>query len=162
MSQTSLLPGPWIHTKDGDPSAMALFRRHYSSLKNKHPKQFQFVGPGQKMVLLTPDARVWRKFISDNGQVGVNCAIFRNENSAWQSSDLIRAATNEAWLRWPNERLYTYVDSRSIKPKRDPGYCFVSAGWTGCGSTKRGFLIFEILPNVKCRWEALRALQTWL
>lgn len=142
---------PWIHIKDGDPTAMAIFKRHYTARKRR--KIEQFVGPGEKMVLLTPDARalfVWRKFISDAGETGVNCAVFRNEEStAGRSSYLILAAKAHAWERWPGERLYTYVDARKIRHKRDPGRCFIRAGFRFCGNTKDGKLIFESLPSTE-------------
>ena len=99
------------------------------------------------MILLTPDARalfVWRKFISDAGETGVNCAVFRNEGtSEGRSSDLILSAKEWAWKRWPNERLYTYVDPSKVRHKRDPGRCFIKAGFHFCGKTKEGKLIFE-------------------
>lgn len=84
--------GPWIRIKDGDPTGMSIFLRHYTAREKR--KVFQFVGPGEKLVLITQDARalfVWRKFISDAGENGVNCAVFRNEG-AGLSSDLILAA----------------------------------------------------------------------
>jgi hypothetical protein len=102
------------------------------------------------MVLLWPDARavfVWRKFISADHQQGVNCAVFRNDG-AGLSSDLIRQACASAWERWPGERLYTYVNPRKIRRKRDPGRCFRKAGWQPCGVTqKRHYLIFECYPE---------------
>ena len=141
--------GPWIEVKDGNVTGMSIFRRHYSAT-NRKPKVYQFVGPGEKMVLLTPDAKalfVWRKFISDAGENGVNCAVFRNEgSSAGQSSALILAAKTLAWLRWPGERLYTYVDAAKVRHKRDPGRCFVRAGFRHCGVSKSGKLILEALP----------------
>lgn len=140
--------GIWIHIKDGNPSAMSLFCRHYTARQRR--KVYQFVGPGEKEVLMTADAKalfVWRKFISDAGETGVNCAVFRNEGSdAGRSSDLILAADRIAWQRWPGERLYTYVDACKVRPKRDPGRCFLKAGYRQCGATKSGKLIFEKLP----------------
>jgi hypothetical protein len=138
----------WVPIKDGNPSGLSMFLRHYTARRKR--KIAQFVGPGGKMVLMTADARalfVWRKFISDDGQVGVNCAVFRNEGSeAGRASDLIRAANAEAWGRWPGERLYTYVDPSKVRHKRDPGRCFLRAGYRQCGETKSGLLIFECLP----------------
>jgi hypothetical protein len=139
----------WMPIRDGNPSGLSLFLRHYTARKTR--KIAQFVGPGEKMVLMTPDARalfVWRKFISDNGQDGVNCAVFRNEGSAaGRASELIMAADWEAWGRWPEQRLYTYVDPEKVRHKRDPGRCFRRAGWKLCGVTKSGLLIFECLPG---------------
>ena len=80
-----------------------------------------FVGPGEKLVLLSRDAQalfVWRKFLSRDGQTGVNCALFRNEGAYCgevKSSRLILAAEVWAWARWPGERLYTYVDARRVR-----------------------------------------------
>lgn len=139
----------WIAVKDGNTTARAIFDRHYS---RKHyadgRKPNLFVGPGEKLVMLTPDARalfVWRKFISGDGQQGVNCAIFRNEGSR-RSSELIREAAALADSRWPGERHYTYVSGRKIK-STNPGYCFVMAGWQKCGITKwNRLIILERLP----------------
>ena len=106
-----------------------------------------FVGPGEKMVLITQDARalfVWRKFISDDGQDGINCAVFRNEGGG-KSSELIRAADAAAFARWPNERHYTYVNDGKVK-SQNPGYCFLMAGWRRCGRNKSGKLTILELP----------------
>lgn len=101
------------------------------------------------MVLITPCARAlfgWRRFIDDSGQQGVNCCFFRNEG-AGLASELIREADAIAWERWPGERLYTFVDPRRVRHKRDPGRCFLRAGWRYCGWTKSGLRILECLPE---------------
>ena len=123
-----MTPLDWCATKDGDLAAFGVFKRHYTY----HPGRAirLFVGPGQKLVLTLPDYSalfVWRKFKDDSGQVGVNCAVFRNE-SQYLSSELILLAERWAWDRWPGERLYTYVNARKIKSV-NPGYCFKMAGW---------------------------------
>jgi hypothetical protein len=122
----------WMEVRDANPSALAIFHRHYSYKPYRDGRRPQhFVGPGEKLVLLTPDARalfVWRKFISGDGQQGVNCAVFRNEGAA-VASDLIRAADELAWQRWPGERHYTYVNDRKVRRSRTPGRCFLKAGW---------------------------------
>lgn len=152
--QISLLQSTWILTKDGDDTARAIFDNHYSRQHYADGrKPLLFVGPGEKMVLLTPDALalfVWRKFISMNQQQGVCCAVFRNEGTHL-SSDLIREADAIAWVRWPRERLYTYVDPIKTRHKRDPGRCFRKAGWRVCGETKGGLLVLDIRPEAtKC------------
>lgn len=136
----------WVHALDGDPSAYAMFRRHYSARKTK-PKVRQFVGPGEKMVLVgwfCPALFVWRKFIDDSGQTGVNCAVFRNE-SEHKASDMIREAMDLAWERWGGARLYTSVNPEKIKSK-NPGYCFKKAGWKKCGETAKGLHVLEFVP----------------
>lgn len=148
MRQTSLIEATWIPVKDGNDTGREIFDSHYSRRHYKDGrKPLLYVGPGEKIVLISPCARalfVWRKFISDDGQEGTNCAVFRNEG-AGLSSDLIRAADALAWDRWPGERLYTYIDSKKIR-STNPGYCFLMAGWTHAGWSKRGLRILEIRP----------------
>lgn len=144
----------WIGVGDGNESAAALYRRHYSCYRYAdgrrdqlgYRNRFLIVGPGQKMVLLTPEHDalfVWRKFIDKcPGQHGVNCAVFRNESSQVASA-LILAAEQIAWRRWPGERLYTYVNTGKIRRSRTPGRCFLKAGWSYCGITQGKLLILE-------------------
>ena len=148
----------WHEVRDGNDSARSLFDAHYSRYHYADGgKPLLFVGPGEKMVLLSSDARamfVWRKFISADGQQGVNCAVFRNEGSE-SASDLIRKADVLAWDRWPGERLYTYVDPGKVRKSRTPGRCFLKAGWryvrdaagARVKTKKRNLLILECLPE---------------
>ncbi len=141
-----MLGDGWIALKDGDESCRTIFDRHYSRRvyrDGRKPKLF--VGPGEKSVLMRADGSglfVWRKFISDDGQEGVNCAVFRNEGDE-VASDLIREAVVVARDRWPNERFYTYVDPRKVKPTMFRGYpvwgwCFYRAGWSFVSVGKGG------------------------
>jgi hypothetical protein len=142
---------PWMPIKDGDLHACSMFERHYSAAKSLRLRRERgttlICGPGYKMVLATPCRRalfVWRKFISGDGQQGINCAVFRNEG-AGLSSDLIMAADALADERWPGERHFTYVNPREVRSS-NPGYCFLRAGWRKCGITKhRKLLILERL-----------------
>lgn len=147
----SLLSGPWIVARDGDATARTLFRRHYSYRPYADGRDpALFVGPGEKLVLLTPDARalfVWRRFRCADGQDGVNCAVFRNEDSGQRSSDLIAAADALADARWPGERHYTFVNPRQIQSS-NPGWCFICAGWRRCGITKWNRLLILERPAV--------------
>ena len=140
----------WIIAQDGEPELKALYDRHYSARQYKDGRRhILFIGPGEKLVLATPtrDALwVWRKFKDDSGQIGINCAIFRNE-SGIRSSDLIREADAIADLCWPSERHYTYVRAEAVA-SRNPGWCYICAGWKRCGYTKAGLHILErvIIP----------------
>ncbi|HXR75178.1 MAG TPA: hypothetical protein VN737_04325 [Bryobacteraceae bacterium] len=140
----------WIEVKDGNDTARELYDAHYSRYHYADGRRpLLFVGPGEKMVLLTPNARAvfaWRKFRSDDGQQGINNCIFRN-GGAGLSSALITEAMRLAWGRWEGERLYTYVNPRAVR-SRNPGYCYLMAGWRKCGITKhRKLLIFEARPE---------------
>lgn len=150
--QTSLIDAVWIPVRDGNDTGRAIFDQHYSRYRYADGrKPLLYVGPGEKMVLLTPDALalfVWRKFRSMDHQEGVCCAVFRNEGPVL-SSVLIRAADAIAWDRWPGERLYTYIDPNKTRRKRDPGRCFLRAGWRHHGYSKGGLRILEIRPEWK-------------
>lgn len=156
-----MLPGiesnsPWRIVADGYVPAARLYMKHYSCHQYKDDRRTNpnyrnrnlIMGPGEKMVLMTEkdDALFgWRKFVSDDGQQGVNCSVFRNE-SEYLSSYLIIEAMKIAYIRWPNERLYTYVAPQYIN-SRNPGYCFQMAGWRKCGITKvNKLLILEVTP----------------
>lgn len=135
-------------TRDGDPAAVEIFERHYSARDVRNRKLF--VGPGLKVVLIGKNLDglfVWRKFISDSGEEGVNCAVFRNETkkpNKWRGSLLILQAEQVAREYFPTDkRYYTYVDAAEVK-STNPGCCFKKAGWEFCGTTKEnGLLIFE-------------------
>ena len=132
----------WWLTKDGDTDCLALYRRHYSARTGQ--RLAQFVGPGEHIVLRTEqgDAMfVWRRFIDDSGQTGINCAVFRNEGPH-QSSELIRQADAIADFCWPDRRHYTFVNAEKVRSV-NPGYCFNVAGWKRCGRTKGGLIIME-------------------
>lgn len=140
-----LLEPIWFLTKDGDASCLELYERHYSCYRYADGRRrTQFVGPGESIVLRSGDCDamfVWRKFIDDSGQQGVNCAVFRNEGPH-KSSELIRQADAIADFVWPGERHYTYVDPKAVR-SANPGFCFMAAGWRRAGMTKGGLLIFD-------------------
>jgi len=150
----NILHPVWWVTKDGDLDCLELYERHYSCkrrLDGSRKRAQCFVGPGEKLVLRTKNADaifVWRRFIDDcidrrtgERQTGVNCAVFRNE-STYLSSELIRQADAIADVLWPDLRHYTYVNRQKVASK-NPGFCFICAGWRRCGVTKGGLLILE-------------------
>ena len=138
----------WVPVKDGDATVRALFDRHYSRRRYRDGRNpALFVGPGEKLVLRDEAGTaffIWRRFLDDSGQTGVNCAAFRNDGPL-RSSQLILAAEEPARARWPGERFYTYVNAKFIRSP-NPGYCFKRAGWRFCGMTKGGLHILE-KPN---------------
>lgn len=139
-------PNPvWYLTKDGDKSCLSMYERHYSCYHYAdRRKRKLFIGPGEKLVLRTANCDavfVWRKFIDDSGQKGINCAFFRNE-SKWRSSELVRQADSIAYFCWPDSRHYTYVDPSKVR-SRNPGFCFLKAGWRRCGFTRSGLMVLE-------------------
>jgi hypothetical protein len=128
----------WRECRDGDEGARAIFQRHYSFRRYADGRsQLLFVGPGEKLVMITEPADalfVWRVFKSGDGQEGVNCSVFRNE-SAVLSSALILEAETVAEARWGKRRFFTYVNPRKLRGS-NPGCCFKKAGWREVGVTK--------------------------
>lgn len=131
-----------------------MYERHYSSRQYRDGRRRKlFCGPGTKVVLHTygyAACWVWREFRdrciderTGEPQEGINCAIFRNE-SPHLSSGLIRQADAIADCLWAHRRHYTYVNPQRVS-SRNPGYCFLAAGWTRCGWTKGGLVVMERL-----------------
>src|SRR3990167_6344665 len=118
--------GAWLPVRDGDARARGLFSQHYSARHYRDGRRpLKMAGPGEYMMLMTQDCSalfLWKKFLDASGEQGICCAAFRNEGAAL-SSDLIREADDLAWLRWPGERHYTYVNAKKIASP-NPGYCF--------------------------------------
>jgi hypothetical protein len=145
--------GPqWWLTRDGDEACLLLYEKHYSAHRYQDGRTRKlFCGPGDKVVLRTESGDAffaWRKFKdacidqrTGAPQAGVNCAAFRNEG-AIQSSELVRQADAIADCLWPDRRHYTYVDPKRVQ-SRNPGYCFLVAGWRRCGFTKGGLIVLE-------------------
>lgn len=135
----------WYEVAEANKTARALADRHYSRVTPGHPL---FVGPGEeRMILLSSDDKalfVWRKTrFRHDGQEGIECSIFRNEGNRL-SSDLIKGAEDLARERWPDARLFTYVNRIRIR-STNPGYCFIKAGWKKCGISLKGLIVLEKL-----------------
>ena len=140
----SLLNEPvyWIISHDMNPIAQKLADRHYS---RKTPGSTKgFIGPGEKLVLLSPDGKALFAWLRSDPELrgdhidGVNCTIFRNESRVL-SSKLILEAEKFARKRWPDLKLFTYVSKEKVKSK-NPGWCFMKAGWKLVGENKTGKL----------------------
>jgi hypothetical protein len=144
----SLLNEPvyWIISHDMNPIAQKLADRHYS---RKTPGSTKgFMGPGEKLVLLSPDGKALFAWLRSDPELradhidGVCCTIFRNEGPVL-SSKLILEAEKFAHERWPDLKLFTYVSKEKVQSK-NPGWCFIKAGWKLVGENKTGKLrLFE-------------------
>lgn len=129
----------WTPTTKGDARACALADRHYSRQTRGGR---QFMPPGKTLVLLTSDARAvwgvcWNK--DPRGGKQFRCTIFRNESAMLSSTLIVEATTlSQAWARSKGitEPLRTTVDPKRVRRKRDPGRCFLRAGWRVVGHAK--------------------------
>ena len=140
--------GIWQVRNKNDPAANALADRHYS---RRRPGSGQIGPPGRKLVLVTPCERaVWLTHwpaaaLAMDGLDAWRCSIFRNEG-AGLSSDLIRAAmelTAALWTGRPTAHpgWVTWIDTRKVRRKRDPGRCYLKAGWHVDRSWSHPYLI---------------------
>lgn len=142
----------WQSSHRADPRALPLADRHYSRQK---PGTLQFVPPGRCLAFLTPHAdALWvsswpfAEYVKHAWAGAWICSLFRNE-SAHLSSDLIIEAVSLTRHRWgepPGLGMVTFVDASKIRRKRDPGRCFIRAGFSACGFTKGGLYAFQMRP----------------
>lgn len=142
----------WRTSHRADPAACALADRHYSRQKIGSP---QFVPPGRCVVLVSLCERaVWvtswpfAEYVRHAWAGAWVCSIFRNEG-AGLSSDLVRqavAATRSIWEP-PPLGIVTFVDAAKTRRKRDPGRCFLRAGFARVGETKGGLVALQMLPD---------------
>ena len=76
-------------------------------------------------------------------------SLFRNE-SAHLSSELIREAIAVTLWEWPDPPdlgMVTFVDAGKVRRKRDPGRCYLRAGFERVGETKGGLVALQLLPD---------------
>lgn len=142
----------WTLSHRFDPIAVALADRHYNRQKPGTP---QFVPPGRCMVL-TAGAALWVTSwpfaeYTKHAWAGawVN-SLFRRERGEMIASEMIREAV--AATRWyfgetPELGMVTFVDASKVRRKRDPGRCYLRAGFKHVGETKGGLLAFQMLPE---------------
>lgn len=139
----------WFASYRADELALPIADRHYN---RQHVGSPQFVPPGRCLVLLTerPDA-LWvtswplAQYTHHDWPGAWVCSCFRNEGQ-YLSSDLIREAVAATRSKWkpPLEGMITFVDSSKVRRKRDPGRCFIRAGFKICGITKGGLIALHL------------------
>jgi hypothetical protein len=142
----------WQISHRFDRSALGLADRHYNRRKVGSP---QFVPPGRCIVLLTTCERaLWvtswpfAQYVRHAWAGAWVNSLFRNEG-AGLASDLIRAAIAATRAVWtpPPLGIITFVDAGKVRRKRDPGRCYLRAGFRHVGETKGGLLAFQMLPD---------------
>jgi len=141
----------WEISNRCDPRARELADRHYNrqSVGAKN-----FVPPGRCLVLWTPNAfwvSSWpfAEYVRHEWGGAWVCSAFRNEG-AGLSSELIReavAATRWKWPDVPGLGMVTFVNADKVRNKRDPGRCFIRAGFKPCGETAGGLIALRMVPS---------------
>lgn len=142
----------WILSSPFSVTGRELADRHYSRQKPGTPR---FVAPGYTVVLETRShdavwASRWPLYTQHDWPGAWECPIFRNENPSNLSSTMIREAiaiTRYFWGTPPDQGMITFVDKGKVRPKRNPGYCFLKAGFESVGETKSGLLVLQLLRD---------------
>lgn len=145
----------WTLSNRADPRARLIADRHYNRQK---VGASQFVPPGRCLVLYGAEesgkafwVTSWpfAEYTKHEWAGAWVCSAFRNEGLGL-SSDLIRDAVAATVWRWPEVPalgMITFVNASKVRKKRDPGRCFLRAGFEHCGETKGGLLAFRLAPE---------------
>lgn len=143
----------WTLTHKYDAQCARLADRHYSRGTIGSP---QFAPPGSNVILVTPEGGAgWvtsaQNYVLHGWPGAWMNSLFRNERQdLYLSSDLIRdaVAASRAILGEPHEfGMITFIDRDRTRSKRDPGYCYIMAGFRPIGRTKKhGYHVLQILP----------------
>lgn len=143
----------WRLSHRADSRALPIADRHYNRQKPGTP---QFVPPGRCVVLLTENAdALWvtswpfAEYVKHAWAGAWVCSCFRNEG-ATLSSDLIREAvaiTRHVYGEPPALGMITFVNAAKVRHKRDPGRCFIKAGFTNVGKTEGGLVALQMMPD---------------
>jgi hypothetical protein len=143
----------WHLSHRADPAARIIADRHYNRQK---VGSSQFVPPGRCLVLLTAAAdALWvtswpfAEYVRHAWPGAWVCSCFRNESSAL-SSELIQeavAATRACYGSIPAQGMVTFVDPNKTRRKRDPGRCYMKAGFRRVGMTGGGLVALQLSPG---------------
>jgi len=77
------------------------------------------------------------------------CSCFRNESEILSSELILQAvaATRSIWNNVPEMGMVTFVNPKKVRRKRDPGRCFLKAGFKKVGMTKGGLIALQLLKE---------------
>lgn len=143
---------PWLRSYRADPWARRLADRHYNRQK---VGAAQFVPPGRCLVLATEcDGALWvtsypfPQYVLHDWPGALVNSLFRRERGP-VASDLIRAAVGATAAVWtpPPLGMVTFIDPTKVRRKRDPGRCYLRAGFRKVGTTKGGLIVLQLLPD---------------
>jgi hypothetical protein len=152
----------WETVKRTDPRAVALADRHYS--RKKYGTAGKSIGQNCRIRVLLhrTGLALW---VAQWPYAGMEmhpyghawvCTLFRNEGAGLSSAlvaDAV-ACTHRLWGAVeeggvPEGGFITFVDAREVRPKRDPGRCFLRAGFERLpGLTSKGLVALR-LPRAR-------------
>ena len=136
-----------------DPRARPLADRRYN---RQHVGAPNFVPPGRCLVLLTADAgALWvtswpfAEYVKHRWAGAWVNSLFRRESGP-RASSLIRdavAATRAVFWPVPVLGMVSFIDADEVKHKRDPGRCYIRAGFQYDGETEGGLIAVRMTEN---------------
>lgn len=140
----------WRVSHRAEPRAVAIADRHYNRQKVGSP---QFVPPGACLVLWAPGCAwttSWPKaeYVRHRWAGAWVNSLFRKEVEG-RASEYIRAAVAATLAEWPDPPalgMITFVDAEKVRHKRDPGRCYLRAGFKRVGYTEGGLHALQLLP----------------
>ena len=141
----------WLPVSVADWRLLGLRDRHYAGgIGGKTAG-----APGKRIAFVTFEGTAgWISYYQRPEEVdhdfgcGYLCSMFRNEG-AGLASELIESAIRLTELRWGAhpEGWLTFVNVDAVRPKRNPGYCFLMAGFVPVGYTReRHYLALRRFP----------------
>lgn len=144
----------WRVGHRADPIGASIADRHYNRQKIGSP---QFVPPGRCLVLVATDEQsVWvtswpyAQYVRHAWPGAWVNSLFRREGGELLASDMIREAIAITRWRWPDTPdlgIVSFVDAGKVRRKRDPGRCYIRAGFQHVGFTKGGLWAFQMTPG---------------
>ena len=143
----------WQLSDRFEPATRHIADRHYNRQKIGAP---QFAPPGRCVILRTPEADAFwvtswpfAEYVKHAWPGAWVCSAFRNESPHLSSELIVEAvaATLSIWSEPPDLGMVTFVDAAKVRHKRDPGRCYLRAGFLNIGKTKGGLIALQLLPE---------------
>jgi len=144
----------WRLSHRAAPDAVQIADRHYNRQKPGTP---QFVPPGRCFVLVSLDGlALWvtswpfARFVKHRWPGAWVNSLFRREGGAMRASAMIKeavAATRWRWPSVPDLGMVSFIDADKVKHKRDPGRCYIRAGFEYDGETVGGLVAVRMKPE---------------
>jgi hypothetical protein len=142
----------WWMSDRADAEVVPLADRHYNRQSIGAP---QFVPPGRCLVFKTqPLDAFWvtswpfAEYVKHHWPGAWINSAFRKEGDDL-ASEMIRQAISATRYFWmpPEIGLITFVNPKKVRHKRDPGRCYLRAGFHRVGKTKSGLIALQMLPD---------------
>lgn len=141
---------PWRLSDRYDPALVALADEHYPRQTRGSP---QCIAPGAYVALVTADKTAgWvslrQRYRSDGRADAWINTLFRKTGPGLASEMILDAVahTRSRWPVVPSAGMFTFIDPGKIRHKRDPGRCYLWAGFRRIAVTPKGLIVLQLVP----------------